>query len=286
MSTIKTNSLLPTPTDFVSRKLLREQLVEYLGATHPKKIHREASKTYVYEIYARCIKLCSEGIADSKSNKLEFKCEVDFWKEVTDYNSDKKIGVTGKLVKDALRDYLFDLQDGRCCYCKRGLMNTPQAKPIEHILPKSVFPQYTFHFWNLSVACVDCNQIKSNADWEGLDNMSLVYPRPEKFAKSFHPRLHKYERHIEYTRNEKFGACVVIYKGLTSQGEKICRDMLYLIAGKEMLMGTKPDFKKNFEVLVKENKKLKGNDMNALKDFVLSLSKSAMDLIREKEGLT
>lgn len=279
------DDLLLATNGSVSRKLLRRQFAEYLSVTHPRKIHREASKTYVYEAYARCIRLCSEGIAESKTNNMAFKCEVDFWKEVTDYNSDETKGVTGKLVKDAFRNYLFDLQNGKCCYCRRGLMNIAQAKPIEHILPKSVFPQYTFHFWNLSVACVDCNQIKSNADWEGVDNMSLVYPRPERFTKSFHPRLHEYERHIEHTRNEKFGVCAVMYKGLTAQGEQICRDMLYLIAGKEMLMETKPNFKKDFEVLMKNRNKLKCNDMNALEDFVLLLSKSAMDLIREKESL-
>ncbi len=46
---------------------------------------------------------------------------------------------------------------GRCNYCEHN-----EGGDIEHILPKSVYPQYTFTWENYLLACTNCNRYKSD----------------------------------------------------------------------------------------------------------------------------
>lgn len=89
----------------------------------------------------------------------------------------------------------------RCCYCRRWLFNSGYSKPIEHILPRESYEQYSFHFWNLSVACVDCNSLKTDNDWASPTKQGLeAYPAPNSFTEMFHPRFHRFDDHVRFIR--------------------------------------------------------------------------------------
>jgi hypothetical protein len=70
------------------------------------------------------------------------------WTELSTLNESKTSGVTGPLIKNAFRRFVLDLQGNRCCYCRRWLLNIAHAKPIEHILPRHSYPQFSVNFWN------------------------------------------------------------------------------------------------------------------------------------------
>lgn len=44
-----------------------------------------------------------------------------------------------------------------CCYCGFG-----NPKTIDHYLPKSIFPEFSVHNYNLIPCCSDCNNLKDN----------------------------------------------------------------------------------------------------------------------------
>lgn len=52
---------------------------------------------------------------------------------------------------------------GKCAYCESKLLHIHHGD-VEHIYPKSLDPQKTFEWRNLTLACEVCNQNKSNKD--------------------------------------------------------------------------------------------------------------------------
>lgn len=53
--------------------------------------------------------------------------------------------------------------NGKCAYCESKILHT-QHGDVEHIYPKSLDPELTFEWTNLTLACEICNQNKSNKD--------------------------------------------------------------------------------------------------------------------------
>ncbi len=52
---------------------------------------------------------------------------------------------------------------GKCVYCESKI--EPVAAPnVEHILPKSIYPDLVCEWTNLTIACPRCNQFKHNYD--------------------------------------------------------------------------------------------------------------------------
>lgn len=159
---------------------------------------------------------------------------VDVWPELDkDIKVNALVTIKGSEIKSAFRRYLMQNQENRCCYCRRWLSNIAHAKPIEHILPRSHFPQFSIQFWNLAVACSDCNTIKSDDVWGSTSLHSSRYPVPHEFTDIFHPRFHRYNDHIRYIRLETNLSAVVIFTGCTPQGQHLCRSLLHKIARKE-----------------------------------------------------
>lgn len=166
--------------------------------------------------------------------------KADAWKELSAHNEAKTSGVTGPLIKQAFRKFVVELQGNRCCYCRRWLLNIAHAKPIEHILPRAHYPQFSLSFWNLAVACFDCNQLKQASNWSTVALHQLNYPKAETCTDFFHARFHRYAEHVSYERRESNHSSNVTYTGHTSQGKHLCREMLYIIAARENLYSNNP----------------------------------------------
>ncbi len=148
--------------------------------------------------------------------------------------------LSGSEFKAAFRTHLLKIQNNRCCYCGRWLVSTAYARHIDHILPKSVYPQFSLDYWNLAVACVECNSLKKKDVWGCVARDRRKYPGPQAFGDIFHPRFHRYDAHLRMFRLETNQSCVVIFRGLTEQGRFLCKTLLHKVAAKEMLVGNNP----------------------------------------------
>lgn len=72
-----------------------------------------------------------------------------------------------------LRKTIFHVYGKRCMKC-----GTNKKSQIDHILPKSKFPEGAYSLENLQVLCAPCNKIKSNTDFTDYrttdDVLSLI----------------------------------------------------------------------------------------------------------------
>jgi HNH endonuclease len=58
---------------------------------------------------------------------------------------------------------LVEETHGKCAYCESKLLHIHHGD-VEHIYPKSLDPAKTFDWFNLTLACEICNQLKSDSD--------------------------------------------------------------------------------------------------------------------------
>ena len=183
-------------------------------------------------------------------------------------------------IKGAFRSYIETAQRNRCCYCRRWLCNSGYSKPIEHILPRKTYEQYSFHFWNLSVACVDCNSLKKEADWATPDKHGFkAYPLPSNFTEMFHPRFHRFDEHVRFIRVQTNDHSITLYRGITPQGQKLCEDLLTIIAGKEVIVNANAALKSSMETIERFDVKEGSHLESALKSLVGALSERSIDLL-------
>jgi uncharacterized protein (TIGR02646 family) len=217
--------------------------------------------------------------------KGALKPETDLWKIFSERVPKK--GVTsipsGTSIKSAFRAFLTAEQGNLCCYCQRWLLNNGYAKPIEHILPRESFEHYAFNFWNLAVACVDCNGRKSSHVWVDNAKRGLrKYPDPASFTEMFHPRFHRFKEHVRFVRVQTNDHNITLYRGVTAQGKKLCEDLLRDIAAKEVLVNGNPAIKASLSAIsqfeAEEGSELEG----ALIKLQEAFSDAAMRLIKPK----
>ncbi len=149
---------------------------------------------------------------------------------------------SGAALMSELRNHLAALQAERCCYCRRRLGGIAYARPIEHILPKDVYRQYTFTYRNLAVACFDCNHVKSNDNWSTWPPTRRRYLKDKKCGGFFHARLHEYDSHVRYLHLETNGASISVYAGLTPQGRHLCVELLRKSSERTLAVSANPRF--------------------------------------------
>jgi len=249
-----------------SRVEMRVQLDLYLASIHETKKHIPTSRILVSSLWR-------------KSRKIPY---VDVWEELGAIEEVTEKGVVkGSALKSAFRRRLLELQQGRCCYCRRWLVNTAYAKPIEHILPKKHYPQYSIDFWNLAVACTDCNSEKSDDVWGGFSRTRRSYPRPTEFSEAYHPRFHRYDEHVRYMRVETNTTSMVMFFGLTNSGMHLCRSLLHKIAAKETLIQNNPTLAPLIEAIRTYAPKAEGLKMPDFKAFQETLERNLFRLLDE-----
>lgn len=82
----------------------------------------------------------------------------------------KKITNIGKrYAQDDVRNILNQMYNGLCCYCESRI-SPASYEHIEHRAPKSIFPELTFEWNNLHLACSVCNNKKLNK-WDSKDEI-------------------------------------------------------------------------------------------------------------------
>ena len=122
-----------------------------------------------------------------------------------------------KAYKDRVRRYYRQQQNKKCVYCRMNVSTATSYFHIEHIVPKSVHPEWMYEPFNLCVACPNCNSAKKNQ--EVLENKDIAdLPTESSDYLIIHPHIDRYFDNIEIVDG-------LLYKGLTQKGEytiKLC----------------------------------------------------------------
>lgn len=151
----------------------------------------------------------------------------DAWKEIYDAEWVGTHGdIKGSEIMSALRDHLASLQSDNCCYCAQPLLKGGHSRQIEHVLPRAVYGRFSFHFWNVAVACERCNRLKRKKGYQPLSKTLRAYPEHAAFTDCFHPRFHSYKGHITFAEVAGVDYRYIVYLGLTTQGRKLVDDIL------------------------------------------------------------
>jgi len=107
-------------------------------------------------------------------------------------------------IRTEARHHYFNAQKGKCAFCKQSLsLKSSFNCQVEHIVPKSLHPEYIFTAENLCVICADCNEIKReqetlNAVPETIKQKTKrkKYPRSSNAFLIIHPHFDNYDDHI------------------------------------------------------------------------------------------
>lgn len=115
--------------------------------------------------------------------------------------------------KEHVKKYYSDKQNNRCVYCRMKVNLATGFYHIEHIAPKSLYPQWMYDPKNLCLACPNCNSAKNATDILATHNNKKVLPSMSEDYLIINPYLDKYFEHIEIIDN-------LLYHGLTQKGTK------------------------------------------------------------------
>ncbi|MDT3314897.1 hypothetical protein QZR14_26380 [Pseudomonas sp. rhizo66] len=212
-----------------------------------------SDKAYLVEAQDYIKTMMEKAITEHQLRQSGFGINTTtLWSDFFDYVSPTNPGVTGKAIRSHIRDLIEKDQRHQCCYCRRPLLNSAHAKPIEHILPHSIFVQHTFNILNLSISCVDCNGKKKDHVWthhEGKFRRTRHYPPATAFSDMYHPRFHSYDEHVKFFRVHSNTHCISIYTGLTPQGKNLCRNLLTHISKLEIFVSANSELKKHIDTI-------------------------------------
>lgn len=141
-----------------------------------------------------------------------------------------------KAFRKEVRDYHRDEQEFTCPYCGRLREEFHGGQwDIDHIIPKSSYPQYLYTPRNLAVTCKDCNTHKSkkNPLLITLDS-GAPYPENTVSYKIIHPHFDSYNEHITLRKDKKGRS---YHEVITDKGRETFL-MCNLIRFSEVICGT------------------------------------------------
>lgn len=119
---------------------------------------------------------------------------------------------TLKRFKERVRVHYRKQQNKKCAYCRMDISAATSYFPIEHIVPKSLHPEWMYEPLNLCIACANCNSAKNNQEVLSNKNTTIL-PTDSSGYIIIHPYYDRYFDHIEIVDG-------LLYKGLTPKGTK------------------------------------------------------------------
>ena len=117
-----------------------------------------------------------------------------------------------KEFKRRLRASMLPKQNYRCAYCRLELHPNEITPEIEHIVPKSLKPNWMYEQFNLCLSCKLCNTKKGHVKKTLVDESVDVMPRDSESYEMIHPHLDKYSENIEFVGD-------VLYRGISEKGK-------------------------------------------------------------------
>lgn len=118
-----------------------------------------------------------------------------------------------KPIKDRIRNFYYDSQNGTCAYCRLPISGGTDNIEIEHIIDKNRREDFTFEPFNLVVSCHNCNFNKSTKRVMSLCPPENTYPNNGYYFEIIHGHFDDYFANIEFKENS-------IYHALTPKGEQ------------------------------------------------------------------
>ncbi len=100
------------------------------------------------------------------------------------------------LKKDHLRK-----QGDRCGYCRNYVEPDGYYEPLEHILPKSRYPQWMLEPKNLIVTCNTCNNLKGDENTLRAGYSTERFPDDSDGYLIFNPHFDEWEDHFQLEDN-------------------------------------------------------------------------------------
>lgn len=102
-----------------------------------------------------------------------------------------------KRLRKTLRDHYLPALKFRCCYCQQiKLERHGLTWDVEHIAPKSAYPQFLFEPKNLAISCKECNIAKGEKNTV-IGRINKDYPASGEAFSIIHPHYDVYSDHIE-----------------------------------------------------------------------------------------
>ena len=185
-------------------------------------------------------KLYSQQAKRKSARKLAFEYYRDsiagthnLWSSL--YND----GAVGKRIYYGITDYVHGLST-RCGYCQDRIFHNKNSN-VDHILPASIYPQFTFVEDNLVRVCVTCNMLKTALDFYELPApISKDYSRHAGVWACFHPRHHTFSDHVERLVVQTNHLYFRAYLGKTPEGKKLCSLLLQQVSEFEVKATANP----------------------------------------------
>jgi uncharacterized protein (TIGR02646 family) len=124
-------------------------------------------------------------------------------------------------IKQRIKRELYFGQLDRCAYCRKTIEADAKYEPLEHIVAKSIKPQWMLNPKNLIVTCDSCNNLKGD-EQTLVDTFQNTTDLPEDSSAYiiFNPHFDDWQEHLAY-ENELFIVPVVNSKG--SETIRICK---------------------------------------------------------------
>lgn len=104
-------------------------------------------------------------------------------------------------VRAEIKKHYIQEQKFMCCYC--GFLYASShglVWDVEHVVPKSIHPDFMFTESNLAVACKDCNLHKSSKETM-VDQTATEYPSSGVDFLVVHPHFDEWSNHILRVNN-------------------------------------------------------------------------------------
>lgn len=99
-------------------------------------------------------------------------------------------------VKKEIKDFYKVKQAYTCSYCAQEIrVKHSRAWDTEHIVARSIRPEFMFEPRNLCIACLDCNLAKGDVNVLVNKNRAS-YPKNGKGFRIFHAHFDNYDEHI------------------------------------------------------------------------------------------
>lgn len=114
--------------------------------------------------------------------------------------------------KKRVRRYYHKIQNQKCAYCRMDVSLATGFYHIEHIIPKSIHPEWMYEPSNLCLSCPNCNTSKGTQEVLADANIEKL-PHHSTDYLIVHPHIDNYFEHIEIVDG-------LLYKGLTTKGKK------------------------------------------------------------------
>ena len=90
-------------------------------------------------------------------------------------------------------------QNRHCCFCRQTIPTDHGLSwTLDHVLPRSLYPQFCYELENLAACCHDCNGRKGSHDTlaRGERRPPVRLPKRSRAYTIVHPRFDRWEDHI------------------------------------------------------------------------------------------